>query len=80
MSQIAVRLTDHELRMLDSAVAEGSFDSRAQAVRAGIRLLERDLREARIAVSYRTAYATPLTDDESAMLNAALALGVTAEP
>ena len=80
MSQIAVRLNDRELRMLDSAVAEGTFDSRAEAVRAGIRLLERDLREARIAASYRTAYATPLTDDESAMLDAALTLGATAEP
>lgn len=80
MSQIAVRLTDQELRVLDSAVTEGSFDSRAQAVRAGIRLLERDLREARIAASYRTAYTTPLTNDESAMLDAALALGATAEP
>ncbi len=80
MSQIAVRLNDRELRVLDSAVAEGAFASRAEAVRAGLRLLERDLREARIAASYRAAYATPLTDDESAMLNAALALGATAEP
>lgn len=79
-SQIAVRLTDRELRALDSAVAEGAFDSRAEAVRAGLRLLERDLREARIAASYRAAYATALTDEEDAMLDAALALGATAEP
>lgn len=80
MSQIAVRLTERELRMLDSAVAEGAFDSRAEAVRAGIRLLERDLREARIAASYRTAYATPLADDERAVLDAAFALGADAAP
>lgn len=79
-SQIAVRLTDRELQVLDSAVAQGAFDSRAEAVRAGVRLLELDLREARIAASYRAAYAAPLTDDESAMLDAALALGATAEP
>lgn len=79
-SQIAVRLTDRELQVLDSAVAQGAFDSRAEAVRAGVRLLERDLREARIAASYRAAYAAPLTDDESSMLDAALALGATAEP
>jgi Arc/MetJ-type ribon-helix-helix transcriptional regulator len=79
-SQIAVRLTDRELQVLDSAVAQGAFDSRAEAVRAGVRLLERDLREARIAASYRAAYAAPLTDDESAVLDAALALGATAKP
>ena len=79
-SQIAVRLTDRELQTLDAAVVGGAFGSRAEAVRAGLRLLERDLREARIAASYRAAYAAPLTDEESAMLEAALALGATAEP
>jgi Arc/MetJ-type ribon-helix-helix transcriptional regulator len=75
MSQIAVRLSESDLRMLDSAVAEGAFRSRADAVRAGIRLLEHELREARIAASYRVAYAgTPLTDDEARMLDAATAL------
>jgi Arc/MetJ-type ribon-helix-helix transcriptional regulator len=75
MSQIAVRLTEGELRMLDAAVAEGTFRSRADAVRAGIHLLEHELREQRIAASYRAGYATEaLTDDETNVLDAAAAL------
>lgn len=75
MSQIAVRLSGDELRVLDSAVAEGAFRSRADAVRAGIRLLERGLRETRIAASYHAAYAgAPLSDDETRVLDAAAAL------
>lgn len=74
MSQIAVRLTDDELRTLDSAVAEGAFRTRAEAVRAGIRLLDSASREARIAASYSEAYATPLTADETQMLDAAATL------
>ena len=74
MSQIAVRLTEGELRTLDAAVAEGTFRSRAEAVRAGIRLLEHELREQRVAASYRAAYAaTALTDDETRVLDAAAA-------
>jgi Arc/MetJ-type ribon-helix-helix transcriptional regulator len=80
MSQIAVRLSEHDLHTLDAAVADGTFDSRAEAVRAGIRLLEHDLREARIAASYRAGYVTSLTEDESAMLDAALALAVDVAP
>lgn len=75
MSQIAVRLTDADLRTLDAAVVDGTFRSRADAVRAGIRLLEHELRERRVAASYRSAYATaPLSDDETGMLDAAAAL------
>jgi Arc/MetJ-type ribon-helix-helix transcriptional regulator len=74
MSQIAVRLNDDELKRLDSAVADGSFRTRAEAVRAGIRLLGRASRESRIAASYRDAYAVPLTEDETQMLDAAAAL------
>lgn len=75
MSQIAVRLSGDDLRALDSAVAEGAFRSRADAVRAGIRLLEHELREARIAASYHAAYAgAQLTDDETRVLDAAAAL------
>lgn len=75
MSQIAVRLTDGELRMLDAAVAAGTFRSRADAVRAGIRLLEHELREQRVAASYRAGYATrSLTDEETSVLDAAAEL------
>ncbi len=74
MSQIAVRLNEGELKTLDSAVAEGSFRTRAEAVRAGIRLLASASREARVAASYRDAYAVALTKDEIQMLDAAAAL------
>jgi Arc/MetJ-type ribon-helix-helix transcriptional regulator len=75
MSQIAVRLTEEELRLLDTAVAEGTFPSRAEAVRAGIRLLEGELRELRVAASYRAAYATaPLSAEEARVLDEAVAL------
>ena len=51
--------------MLDAAVADGTFPSRAEAVRAGIR----------VAASYRAAYTTAaLTDDETRVLDAAAAL------
>lgn len=74
MSQIAVRLSEAELTRLDVAVAEGSYSSRAEAVRAGIGLLERELREARIVRSYRMAYAAaPPTDEETRILDAAAA-------
>jgi len=75
MSQIAVRLTEEQLRLLDTAVAQGAFGSRAEAVRAAIGLLEDELREARVADSYRAAYtATPLTAEEARVLDAAATL------
>jgi Arc/MetJ-type ribon-helix-helix transcriptional regulator len=77
MSQIAVRLTDHELLELDSTVTAGGFRTRADAVREGIKLLGREAREERIAAAYRRGYEeTPLTDDENQMLDAAAALAV----
>jgi|HubBroStandDraft_3_1064219.scaffolds.fasta_scaffold457709_2 Arc/MetJ-type ribon-helix-helix transcriptional regulator len=75
MSQIAVRLDNNDLSALDSMVDGGDFHSRAEAVRAGIRLLDRELRERRITDSYRVAYQeTPLTPDELTALDAAVAL------
>ncbi len=75
MSQIAVRLSDGELHQLDSVVKDGGFRTRAEAVRAGIRMLSRKTREERIATSYARAYsAIPLTEDETQMLDAAVAL------
>jgi Arc/MetJ-type ribon-helix-helix transcriptional regulator len=74
MSQIAVRLSDGDLSALDSIVAEGGFRTRAEAVRAGIRLLTRESREMRISASYRSAYATSLNQDEIDMLDAAASL------
>jgi Arc/MetJ-type ribon-helix-helix transcriptional regulator len=63
------------LRLLDAAVAQGAFGSRAEAVRVAIGLLEDELRETRVASSYRAAYtATPLTAEEMRVLDAAAAL------
>lgn len=75
MSQIAVRLTDAELAQLDSLVDNGEFRTRAEAVRAGIRSLSDAARERRIRISYENAYRqTPLTHDETALLDAAATL------
>jgi Arc/MetJ-type ribon-helix-helix transcriptional regulator len=75
MSQIAVRLSEGEMRELDSAMKARGYRTRAEAVRAGIRLLGREAREERIGAGYRDAYETaPLTDDETQMLDAAGAL------
>jgi Arc/MetJ-type ribon-helix-helix transcriptional regulator len=75
MSQIAVRLSDSELRQLDAVVDSGGFGTRAEAVRAGIRLLTQAARDQRIAAAYAKAYGeVPLTEDEAEMLDAAMAL------
>jgi Arc/MetJ-type ribon-helix-helix transcriptional regulator len=52
-AQIAVRLADEDLKSLDEAVARGAFPSRAAAVRAGLRRLLAQEREAQIAEAYR---------------------------
>lgn len=72
MSQIAVRLSESELRDLDSLVEDGGFATRAEAVRAGIRMLGGAARERRIAASYADAYGrSPLSAQEAEMLDAA---------
>ena len=77
MSQIAVRLSEEELRQLDSIVQQSGFRTRAEAIRAGIRRLGADTRERRIAAAYSRAYAdVQLSDDERQMLDAASALAV----
>lgn len=57
MPQIAVRLSDDELREVDAAVAAGYARSRAEAVRAGLELLRKKRRSEEIAEEYRRAYA-----------------------
>ncbi|HEX5308365.1 MAG TPA: ribbon-helix-helix domain-containing protein [Solirubrobacteraceae bacterium] len=75
MSQIAVRLSEDELRQLDSIVRQSGFRTRAEAIRAGIRRLGVETREQRIALAYSRAYQdVPLSDDERQMLDAASAL------
>jgi Arc/MetJ-type ribon-helix-helix transcriptional regulator len=75
MSQIAVRLSDAELSQLDALVQEGGFGTRAEAVRAAIRMLSGAARERRIGLAYASAYErSPLSDEESQMLDAATGL------
>jgi Arc/MetJ-type ribon-helix-helix transcriptional regulator len=74
MSQIAVRLSEKDLSELDSVVAAGKYPTRAEAVRAGIRVLAREAREERIVAAYRRAYAAPLDEEDERMLDAAAAL------
>lgn len=72
MSQIAVRLSEGELRQLDSVVRTGRFRTRAEAVRAGIDMLVAGAREERISAAYTRAYAdAPLTEEETQILDAA---------
>jgi Arc/MetJ-type ribon-helix-helix transcriptional regulator len=75
MSQIAVRLSEDELRQLDSLVRQSGFRTRAEVVRAGIRRLSAEVREQRISAAYARAYEqTSLTEDETQMLDAAIVL------
>jgi Arc/MetJ-type ribon-helix-helix transcriptional regulator len=75
MSQIAVRLSDAELGRLDALVEDGGFATRAEAVRAAIKMLSGAARERRIEAAYATAYEqAPLTDEEKHMLDAAASL------
>lgn len=55
--QIAIRIPDDQLRALDDAVKEGSFESRADGVRQALTRLLSELREEKIAREYREAYA-----------------------
>lgn len=54
--QIAVRIPDEQLDAVDREVEEGTFESRADAVRRALTGLLSELREQRIAREYREAY------------------------
>ncbi len=54
--QIAVRLPDDTLAELDDAIASGRWESRAEAVREGIKLVLVREQEERIAAAYRLGY------------------------
>lgn len=56
MPQVAIRISEQELDFLDRIVAEGRFDSRAAAVRAGLAALAKEEQDQAIARSYREAY------------------------
>lgn len=71
--QIAVRLEERELEELDAAVARGAFPSRAEAVRASLRLALAAERERGIEAAYRTAYSEQ--GEEEAVGEAGLVFG-----
>lgn len=79
--QIAVRLAEQQLAMLDDLVARGVYDTRAAAVRAGIdAVVELDRRrqaDRRIVEGYRR---TPPTDTERASAMASLREAIAEEP
>lgn len=72
MPQIAIRLSDEELKTLDMAVSDGRFASRAAAMRAGLGALLREEKNREIAASYQAAYAKHPPDDWLAEANAEL--------
>ena len=55
-TQVPVRLTDADLAALDEAVAKGSFASRSDALRTGLKAVLREQREREIDESYRRGY------------------------
>lgn len=55
--QIAVRIPDEHLARIDAAVAEGRYERRAAAVRAGVDRLLREERNREIAERYERGYA-----------------------
>jgi Arc/MetJ-type ribon-helix-helix transcriptional regulator len=54
--QIAIRLPDEDLAVLDAEVAAGHFPSRAAAVRAGVHEFVSAQRSREIADAYKRAY------------------------
>lgn len=71
--QIAVRLSEEELASLDHVVERRTFPSRADAVRAGLRMLLQEERNREIAESYRRAYSEHPQDERLAEAGAILA-------
>jgi len=80
-AQFVTRVSDDLAAAIDSLVAEGVFDSRSDAVRAGLTdIIERRRRAAigeAIAAGYRQV---PQTPDESAWTDAASAAMIAEEP
>jgi Arc/MetJ-type ribon-helix-helix transcriptional regulator len=54
--QIPVRIPKEDARALDEAVARGRYESRSDALRAGLAMLLREEREREIEEAYRRAY------------------------
>ena len=54
--QVPVRLTESDLAALDAAVKAGRFESRSEALRAGLARILREERDREIAEAYRRGY------------------------
>lgn len=54
--QIPVRIPEEDARRLDEAVASGAFASRSDAIRHGIEMLLKQIRDDEIAEEYRRGY------------------------
>ena len=80
-AQFVTRVSDDLAAAIDALVAEGVFDSRSDAVRAGLAdVIERRRRDAigeAITAGYRRL---PQTSDESAWTDAASAAMIAEEP
>lgn len=79
--QIAVRLSEELVRGLDDVVGQGTFPTRAEAVRVAVgELLERQRRQRigeEIVAGYRRE---PQTDEEYAAAEAAAIRSINEEP
>ena len=79
--QIAVRLPVEQLAVLDDLVTRGVYDSRAAAVRAGIKaVLELDRRRQTDDAIVKGYRAKPPTDAERAAAMASLREAIAEEP
>lgn len=77
--QIAVRIPEDELTRLDEVVAAGVFDSRAAAVREGLRRVLTEQREREVRRVYEAAYAQAADDAAVGEAGAALAAEILDE-
>lgn len=79
--QIAVRLAEQQIAKLDELVAQGRYDSRAAAVRAGVAaVLELERRRSVDAVIIEGYRQMPPTDSERLSAIASLRDAIDEEP
>lgn len=71
-AQIAVRITERELEVIDEAVRTGRFASRAAEVREGVSRLLGEEQTRAIAESYRRAYSEHPEDERMGEVGLAL--------
>ena len=80
-TQLAVRLDQEQLDALDQLIAQGEFESRADAVRIGLAAAMRAVRSRQIDVAIVAGYEQhPPTLQEDAAAQAALREAIAEEP